>query len=102
MQTQLRIYVINRGQLDAFVAAWTAGVYPLRRHHGFDIPHFWVNRSRSEFIWLVTYDGPESWEVKEAAYYCSQARASLDPDPRQYIAQANAWFIDPVALTDPG
>ena len=35
MATQLRMYVINRGQLDAFVAAWRAGVYPLREQHGF-------------------------------------------------------------------
>jgi hypothetical protein len=99
MVSQLRIYVINRGKLDDFVAAWTSGVYPLRRQHGFDIPYVWLNRERGEFIWVLTYDGPESWEDKEAAYYGSQERATLDPDPRQYIAQANQWFITPVALS---
>lgn len=98
MATQLRIYVINRGKMDDFVAAWLAGVYPLRRQHGFDIPHVWINRERNEFVWVLTWDGPEPWEEKEATYYGSQERAAISPDPRQYIAQANEWFIDPVTL----
>lgn len=98
MVTQLRVYTINRGKLDEFVAAWRAGVYPLRLEHGFQIPDAWVNRERNEFIWLLSYDGPESWESKEAAYYGSTARAAVDPDPRQFIAHANQWFIEPVDL----
>jgi hypothetical protein len=98
MVSQLRVYVIDRGRMDAFVAAWTAGVYPLRLQHGFDIPRAWINRERNEFIWLLTYDGPERWEDKEAAYYGSQERAALVPDPRQDIAQANQWFVEAVAL----
>jgi hypothetical protein len=98
MISQLRVYVINRERLDDFVAAWASGVYPLRRRHGFEIPHVWINRERNEFIWVLTCAGPERWEDMEAAYYNSQERAALDPDPRQYIAQANQWFISPVAL----
>ncbi len=100
MICQLRIYVINRGKLDDFVAAWMAGVYPLRRAHGFAIPQVWINRERNEFIWLLAYDGPEDWEEKERAYYGSQERAALDPDPRQYIAQANQGFVSPIALPE--
>ncbi len=98
MASQLRSYVINRGKLDDFVAAWMQGIYPLRLRHGFDIPHVWINRERHEFIWLLTYDGPERWEDKEAAYYGSHERVELDPDPGQYVAQANVWFVDPVPL----
>ena len=98
MIRQLRIYVINRGKMYDFVAAWKAGVYPLRRRHGFDIPHVWINRERSEFIWLLTYEGSERWEEKESAYYGWQERAAADPDPRQDIAQAHKWFIDPVSF----
>src|SRR5438309_285238 len=96
MVTQLRIYTINRGMLDAFVEAWKAGVYPLRLQHGYNIPAAWVNRDRNEFIWLLTYDGPEAFADKERAYYASSERITLDPDPRQYIAYANQHFITPV------
>ncbi len=98
MVTQLRIYTINRGKLDDFVAAWKAAVLPLRRQQGYQIPAAWVNRERNEFIWLLTYDGPEPFAEKEAAYYASAARAAVDPDPRQFIAQANQWLITPVQL----
>ena len=96
MVTQLRIYTIKRGQLDAFVDAWKAGVYPLRLQHGYGIPAAWVNRERTEFIWLLTYDGPEPFADKERAYYASAERAAVDPDPRQYIAQTNQYFLTPV------
>jgi hypothetical protein len=96
MRTQLRMYVINRGKLDAFVAAWYAGVYPLRIRHGFRIDKAWTIADRSTFVWLLSYDGPEEWEAKEAAYYGSAERAALDPDPAQWIAQANHWFLTPV------
>ena len=94
--TQLRIYTINRGKMDDFVAAWLAGVYPLRKKHGFEIERAWVNRERNEFIWIIGLAG--EWEAAEGAYYGSAERASLDPDPAQYIAQSNEWFIESVPL----
>ena len=96
MTTQLRIYTINRGKMDDFVAAWTKGVYPLRLKHGFKIEHAAVIEERNEFVWILTYDGPEDWETKEAEYYGSEARNTLDPDPRQYIARSDMWFLQSV------
>ena len=96
MASQLRIYTINRGKLDDFVQAWHQGVYPLRQRYGFAIPNAWVIRERNEFVWILTYDGPESFEVRDAAYYASPERAALDPDPVQYIARAEHWFLSPV------
>jgi hypothetical protein len=93
---QLRVYTINRGKLDDFVQAWRKGVYPLRLQHGFRIPGAWVIRERNEFVWIVAYDGPEDWQAKEAAYYASAERAALDPDPAQYIAQAEQCFMTTV------
>lgn len=98
MTTQLRIYTINRGKLDEFVAAWRKGVYPLRLTHGFSIPAAWVNRERNEFIWLLTWDGSEPFAEKERAYYASAERAAVEPDPRQWIAQVNQFFVEPVPL----
>ena len=93
MVSQLRLYTINRGKMDDFVKAWTAGVYPLRLKHGFKIERAGVIEERNEFVWILTYDGPDDWSAKEAAYYDSAERATLDPDPAQYIARADRWFI---------
>lgn len=96
MPSQLRIYTINRGKLDDFVRAWSAGVYPLRRGLGFRIDGAWVVQERNEFVWILSYDGSQDWQAAEAAYYGSPERAALDPDPAQWIARAEHYFITPV------
>ncbi len=98
MTTQLRRFTINRGKMEAFVEAWTAGVYPLRQKQGFQTEAAWVIKERNEFIWVLSYGGPEDFESKDAAYYASAERAALDPDPAQYIARAEHWLITLVPL----
>jgi len=96
MPIQIRIYTINRGKLQAFAEAWLQGVYPLRLKHGFAIPGAWTIEETNQFVWLIGYDGPETWEAKEEAYYHSPERMALDPDPAQYIARAEHSFVQPV------
>ena len=96
MVSQLRVFTINRGKMDEFITAWLDGVYPLRLKHGFTIEDAWVTRERNEFVWVLSYAGPEDWESKDAAYYASQERIGLDPDPRQYIAKSKNRFITSV------
>ncbi|HEX6292521.1 MAG TPA: hypothetical protein VFZ66_25265 [Herpetosiphonaceae bacterium] len=76
--------------------AWLAGVYPLRLQHGYTIDRAWVSPETNEFLWILSYDGPEAWDAKETAYYASAERAGLDPDPRQYIATAEYRFLTAV------
>ena len=93
---QMRLFTINRGKLDDFVKAWLKGVYPLRLKHGFTIPAAWAVPETNQFMWALCYEGPEEWDAKEAAYYGSEERGALDPDPRQLIARVERWFITPV------
>jgi hypothetical protein len=95
MVTQLRMYRIKKGRLDDFIAAWLAGVYPLRTRLGYTI-QAWAVRESNEFVWLLSYDGPEAWDDKERAYYASPERKSLNPDPAQYVASMELRFLDPV------
>jgi len=95
MVTELRIYTINKGRLDDFVRAWTAGVYPLRLKKGYRIEGAWIIRERNEFIWVLSLDGGD-WEAQERAYYASPERAAVNPDPAQYIAKAEKWFLSTV------
>lgn len=96
MPSQLRIYTINRGKMDEFVQAWLKGVYQLRLRFGYRIPSAWVVAERNEFVWVLAHDGPESWEAREATYYGSADRAAVNPDPRQFIARAEHYFISSV------
>jgi hypothetical protein len=94
--SQLRVFTINRGQMDRFVDAWVRGVPPLRLKHGFRIDGAWVVPERNEFLWVLSYDGPEGFAAKDSVYYASAERGSLDPDPVQFIARAERWFVRPV------
>ena len=93
---QLRVFTIDRGKLEAFTTAWRAGVYPLRRKHGFTVPVAWAIPETNQFVWLLCYAGPEDWEAKDKAYYASEERINLSPDPRQFIARVERWFVRPV------
>lgn len=95
MMTQLRRYTINRGRLDDFISAWRKGVYPLRQQQGFRIDGAWAVRERNEFVWLMSYEG-DDWDARDKAYYASPERKALDPDPAQWIARAEHWFVSPV------
>ena len=35
--------------------------------------------NRNEFVWIVSYDGPEDWEAKQKAYYGSPERHAVSP-----------------------
>ena len=94
---QLRVYTIDKGRLDDFAGAWRAGVYPLRLKMGYQIPFAAKIPATNQFVWLLTYEGPESWEQKEAGYYGSDARKRLSPDPAQWIARPEQLMVEPVA-----
>ena len=93
---QLRLYTIDRGRLDDFAAAWHAGVYPLRLKLGYRIPFAAKIPATNQFVWLLTYSGPESWEQKEKEYYGSAARKQLSPDPAQWIARPEQLMVTPI------
>src|SRR2546425_8934232 len=95
MVTELRVFTITKGRLDAFVRAWVAGVYPLRLRKGYRIDGAWVVRERNEFIWLLGLD-EDDWEAREKAYYASPERAAVTPDPAQYIVKSEKWVLTPV------
>lgn len=93
---QLRIYTINRGKMDEFVRAWQMGVYPVRIKVGFRVSGVWVNRDTNQFVWVVSYDGPKSWEEANRDYYESPERKMLDPDPAQFIARMETYMVEAV------
>jgi hypothetical protein len=98
--TQLRLYSIQEGRLQEFVDAWKAGVLPLRVKHRFTVDGAWILQGESRFVWLLSFPGTtEEWVAADGAYYASDERNALDPDPAKLIAGSEHWFVSPVALS---
>ena len=91
--SQLRMYTIQEGRMGEWLLGWTRGVLPLRRKFGFRVDGAWVVEGENMFVWVLTYDGPDGFEARDAAYYSSPERASLTPDPAPLIEKAETWFM---------
>ena len=92
---KLRIYTIEDGRMADFLAAWTAGVVPLRRQFGFEI-EAWTVPGDQVMAWVITYVGNGSFEDAERAYYDSSERKALDPDPGQWVVDKDDRWLDPI------
>jgi hypothetical protein len=69
---------------------------PIREKIGFTIPAAWAVPATNPFIWLMRYDGPESWEALDQAFFAHPERRAANPDPARHIARMENYFIDPV------
>jgi hypothetical protein len=68
MQAQIRIYTINRGEMDAFLDHFEKDVKRLHEEIGWDIVSAWVNRPQNEFIWVRTYKDADDLAAKTKAF----------------------------------
>ncbi|WP_254667943.1 NIPSNAP family protein [Streptomyces griseus] len=79
--TQVRTYTVREGLLDEWAQRWKAEILPLRLEWGFAIGGAWVDREHNQFVWLISYEGPETFAERNAMYWDSPARKSMDLDP---------------------
>ncbi len=70
--TEVRIYTINRGMMDAWLAAFNEHIMPTSAKFGITIHAGWVNRPQNEFIWVRSYENAE----KLSTYNTSPERAA--------------------------
>lgn len=96
MPTELRIYTVKDGALEEFVREWRERIYPLRLKFGFRVLGAWTVPVTNQFVWLVAYDGPDTWEARDRAYYESEERRALSPDPARHLARVETYFVEPV------
>jgi hypothetical protein len=64
MLTQIRIYTINKGEMDNFLKHFKEEIMPLHEKIGVPIVGTWVNRPQNEFIWVRTYKDKAELEAK--------------------------------------
>ena len=101
MPFQLRQYTVKPGQMGHWIAEWRSQIVPLRRRLGFRIIGAWTVKGTDQFVWIIGYDGPQSWQDAEAGYYDSPERKAMSPDPARHLAQTEATMMDEVP-TPPG
>ncbi len=68
----LRVYTINKGQMESWLDLFHGHIAPLLREHDITVEGAWVNDARTQFIWVRSYGETEAdLERKEAAFYGS-------------------------------
>jgi hypothetical protein len=96
MTWQIREYTVKPGEMDEWVDEWTSRIVPLRRRHGFEILGAWRVEGTDKFIWIISYDGPKSWQDANADYYHSTERKAIDPDPARHLAHTETRLMSSV------
>lgn len=77
MQAQVRIYTINKGELDNFIKHFKEQTQPLHDKVGWPIVATWVNRPQNEFIWVRTYENEADLEAKTKAFRAEADAAGI-------------------------
>jgi hypothetical protein len=94
---QLRLYRVKPGSMDAWMEEWNQHVRPLRLAHGFAIVGPWIGDDGETFAWILGHDG--DFEAADEAYYASDERQALDPDPARHLADTRTWFMQSPSRT---
>ena len=77
MLSQIRIYTINKGQMDAFLRHFKEEVMVVHEKIGLPIVGTWVNRPQNEFIWVRTFKDEADREAKGKAFQAEIKAAGI-------------------------
>jgi hypothetical protein len=94
---QLRIYDIRPDRLDEWARKFHQHIVPLRGKFGFQIEGSWIDRGRSQHIWVISYDGPGSFEEANAAYWESTERTEIDVNPDDFMISDEVRTVESVS-----
>ena len=96
MKYQVREYSVKPGAMQAWIDEWRARVVPLRRRHGFEVLGAWTVDGTDQFVWIIRYDGPKTWQEADAGYYASPERKAMVPDPARHLSQTSGRLMTAV------
>ena len=77
MLSQIRIYTINKGEMDNFLQHFKNDIIPIHERIGVPIVGTWVNRAQNEFIWVRSYKDKADLEAKGKAFQSEVAKAGV-------------------------
>lgn len=77
MLSQIRIYTINKGEMDNFLKHFKEDIVSLHQKIGVPIVGTWVNRPQNEFIWVRSYKDKAELEAKNKELQAEVAAAGI-------------------------
>ena len=77
MLSQIRIYTINKGEMDAFLKHFKEEVMAVHERIGVPIAGTWVNRPQNEVIWVRNNADKADVEAKTKAFQAEVAKAGI-------------------------
>jgi hypothetical protein len=77
--------------MEAWLDEWHEHVRRLRLAQGFTISGPWVGEDGETFAWVLGHDG--DFEAADQAYYESDERRAVQPDPARHIERTETWFM---------
>jgi hypothetical protein len=92
MQAQIRIYTINKGQMDDFLKHFQEDVMALHEKVSWPIVSTWVNKPQNEFIWVRTYKDMADLEAKTKAF--QEARAAGNVQLGGHVAKMEVREVE--------
>ncbi|WP_031103274.1 NIPSNAP family protein [Streptomyces sp. NRRL S-146] len=92
--TQLRTYTVRDGLLDEWARRWREEIVPLRLKLGFTIGGAWVDRELNQFLWLISYEGPETFAERNALYWASSEREAMGLNPDDYLVHTEERTVE--------
>ena len=88
--TQVRIYTINRGQLDSWIKLFNERIVPTSAKYDVRVIGAWANRPQNEFIWVRTFESDDKLKVYEA----SPERAEYSGQTSAHIAKIEVRTVE--------
>ncbi len=77
MLSQIRIYTINKGQMDAFLKHFKDDIVGIHEKIGVPIVGTYINRPQNEFIWIRAYKDEAEREAKGKAFQAEIKAAGI-------------------------
>jgi NIPSNAP len=96
MPWQLREYTVKPGEMGQWMDEWRSKIVPLRLKQGFRVIGAWTIDGTDQFVWIIAYDGPKSWQQADSDYYQSAERKAFNPDPARHLAHTEARLMSSV------
>lgn len=79
--------------MDAFLEVFDR-VVEARLAHGFEIEGVWFSRENGQFVWVVGFEGDESFEDAVTRYYDSAERKAIRPNPLDFLEEVELTMVE--------
>jgi len=114
--SHMRIFTLDaRTEARTFAERFRSEVGPVYSQYGFELEGGWITTSlpvgltrgagkdgsipwvagpQNRYIYIVSYEGPESWQAKVEEFYSSPEYAAVSPDLQARIVDRAFMFVE--------